>query len=86
MWRTAERKLILGLPKKRVQNGSARLEDVTAGELYDLKADPQEWHNLYTQPEYRVMRDEMSRGLLAYLNAVVLKRPSTGPAAMKPTP
>jgi len=86
MWRTAEHKLILGLPKKRVQNGSARLEDVTAGELYDLKADPQEWHNFYTQPEYRVMRDEMSRGLLAYLNAVVLKRPSTGPAAMKPTP
>ena len=86
MWRTAEHKLILGLPKKCIQNGSARLEDVTAGELYDLKTDPQEWHNLYTQPENRVVRDEMSRELLAHLNAVALKRPPIGPGAMKPTP
>ena len=79
MWRTAEHKLILGLPKERLRSGSARPEDVTAGELYDLKADPQEWHNLYTQPEHRVVRDEMSRDLLTHLNTVALKRPSIGP-------
>lgn len=81
MWRTAEYKLILGFPKERIRNGSARPEDVTGGELYDLKADPKEWHNVYSRMEYRTVRDRMSQDLLSHLRTVALKRPPGTPAA-----
>jgi len=73
MWRTAERKLILSFPKTVVQTGKVQLSDAVAGELYDLKADPKEWHNLYSQAESATQREAMSRELIEHLNSVALK-------------
>jgi arylsulfatase A-like enzyme len=74
MWRTRERKLILTFPKEVVGQGAVQLADITAGEFYDLKADPKEWHNLYAQAESRTVREQMSRDLIAHLNEVALKK------------
>jgi arylsulfatase A-like enzyme len=74
MWRTSGHKLILSFPKEGVGNGAVRLADVSAGELYDLKADPKEWHNLFTHADSQAMREQMSRDLIAHLNQVALRR------------
>jgi arylsulfatase A-like enzyme len=74
MWRTRERKLILTFPKEVVGQGAVQLADITAGEFYNLKADPKEWHNLYAQAESRTVREQMSRDLIAHLNEVALKK------------
>jgi len=74
MWRTRERKLILTFAKSSLQKGSLQSDDTTAGEFYDLKTDPREWHNRYTAPEYRADRDRMCEELLAHLNGVALKK------------
>ena len=34
------------------------------GELYDIADDPDEIHNLYDDPEYRQLRERMTRDLL----------------------
>lgn len=73
MWRAAGRKLILSFPKAVVGQGKVGLADVVAGELYDLKADPREWRNLYAKPEAGAERDALSRELIDHLNTVALK-------------
>ena len=42
--------------------------DQTYGELYDLRKDPHELDNLYTNPEYQDIKDHMSRKLLAWIS------------------
>jgi|GEM_PF-405492 len=74
MWRTSERKLILTFPKTCVEKGSVSLADVTAGEFYDLKADPKEWKNLYSTAEFKADQERMATELVAHLNTVALKK------------
>ena len=74
MWRTSERKLILTFSKECVAKGVVGSSDVVAGELYDLKADAREWHNLYGKDESRAERDRMSRELIVHLNDVALRK------------
>ena len=74
MWRTSERKLILSFPKDVVGQGRVQAADVLAGELYDLTADPKEWHNLYGNAESLAVREQMSKELIAHLNEVALKK------------
>lgn len=76
LWRTSERKLILTFPKDCIRKGAVRLEDLIAGELYDLKTDAREWHNLYARAESRAEKEQMSRELIAYINGVALKSPN----------
>ena len=33
--------------------------DGTEGELYDLREDPKQWQNLWTDPTYRARRDAL---------------------------
>lgn len=73
MWRTAECKLILSFPKAVVRKGTVQMADVVAGEMYDLKADPKEWQNIYAKAEAGAQRERMSRELIVHLNSVALK-------------
>ena len=73
MWRTADRKLILSFPKDDIVKGAVQAGGVIAGELYDLKADPKEWHNLYGDAAWLKARDEMTRELATHINNVALK-------------
>ena len=73
MWRTSTSKLILSFPKGPVGQGHVELTDAVAGELYDLQADPKEWHNLYAAPEAAALRESMCHELLDHLNHVALK-------------
>lgn len=73
MWRSRAHKLILTFPKAAVRSGAVRMQDVKAGELYDLEADAREWHNLYGREESQAARELMCRELLAHLNSGVLK-------------
>lgn len=74
MWRTSTHKLILSFPKAVVRTGHVQPADVTAGELYDLKADPKEWRNLYATAEASTRRGQLSRELIDHLNAGTLKQ------------
>lgn len=74
MWRTPQHKLILTFSKDCLRKGAVRLEDVTAGELYDLRTDSQEWNNLYAKQEHRAERERMSEELVSHLNRVALRR------------
>ena len=74
MARTSQRKLILSFSKEVVARGIVQASDITAGEFYDLKADPKEWDNLYAQSASLRERDEMTRDLIAHLNEVALKK------------
>ena len=65
MWRTNEWKLILYLPGDLA--GAMRCVDAARGELYDLARDPQEWNNLYDEPDYLSKREELTRQLLMHL-------------------
>ena len=60
--------LILTFPKECLGNRVMRPADISAGEFYDLKADPKEWNSLYTTEAARVERDRMSTDLVAHLN------------------
>ena len=74
MWRTADHKLILSFPKDDIGRSAVRAGAVIAGELYDLKADPREWHNLYGDAASSRVREQMTRELVAHLNNVALKK------------
>ena len=43
------------------------LYDGSEGELYDLRNDPRQWRNLWTEPQHRRRRDEMVADLHASL-------------------
>ncbi len=72
MWRTARHKLILRM--KRTANDDASTytaHDIVGGEFYDLTNDPQEWHDLYSNPETdRKTLETMTEDLLAFLGTL----------------
>ena len=76
MWRGAERKLILSFPKDGIGGKPLHAGDVIAGELYDIKTDPQEWHNLYDDAAWLAVRERMTQELITHLNTVALKKAS----------
>jgi hypothetical protein len=43
--------------------------DGTEGELYDVRADPHQWRNLWNDPAHRTLRDELIADLRAHLPA-----------------
>ena len=65
MWRNAKWKLILFMDRPLSE---AKLSpDSAKGELYDLKADPHEWKNVYADPKYAITREQMKTELLMHL-------------------
>jgi arylsulfatase A-like enzyme len=79
MWRTRDWKLILHQPGDTV-DAALRLDEVQ-GEMYDLKDDPHEWFNLYSNPDYLMIRESLTRDLLLYLGGVWGKYPIQAGAA-----
>lgn len=73
MWRKKDWKLILYLPGP-LADAVARV-DQAQGELYCLKTDPNEWHNLYDDPQYAAVREQMKTELLMHLAVVWAKGP-----------
>jgi len=65
MWRTAETKLILYPAGASAEDDDER--NACLGELYDLKSDPREWLNRYDDPQFRQLRETMTRDLLMHL-------------------
>jgi arylsulfatase A-like enzyme len=70
MWRTPDWKLILFTDRCQTP-GSEQLR----GELYDLKSDPHEWHNLYADTTRGEIREQLKTQLLAHLMAVHARWP-----------
>ena len=64
MWRTETAKLILYTDASPATSPAD--DGHHHGELYDLEADPNEWTNLYDDPEYADLRETMTQGLLDY--------------------
>lgn len=73
MWRTKEWKLILHIPGN-INDAMNRINE-TRGELYNLKADPGEWTNLYGETDYFGIRESMTRQLLMHLACVWARYP-----------
>jgi arylsulfatase len=73
MWRTRDWKLITYLPGV-VADAGARVGE-TRGELYDLRADPHEYENLYDDPDHLSVRERLTRELLMYLASAWAKYP-----------
>lgn len=65
MWRTPEWKLILYYDANIVE--ARRNPGALRGELYDLRADPQEWHNRFDDPALRDIRERMTQQMLMHL-------------------
>lgn len=65
MWRTPDWKLILSFDGNLDQ--ARRQPDQVFGELYDLRNDPQEWHNLYDDVQLLPIRETLTRDLLYQL-------------------
>ena len=71
MWRTARYKLILRM-KRNADDDASRYSanDVIGGEFYDLRKDPQEWYDLYADPDAdRAIINTMTEDLLVFLQA-----------------
>ncbi len=66
MWRKNHYKLILVMDKKRAADGFDTA-DILAGELYDLKNDPAEWNNLFSDDKYAPVRRRMTAALINHL-------------------
>ena len=49
--------------------------DDIIGELYDLKNDPLELNNLYSQSEHFALREQMTRQLLVHVMVALAKFP-----------
>jgi arylsulfatase A-like enzyme len=73
MWRTHDWKLITYVPGN-VADAEARVDEAR-GELYDLRADPREFENLYDDPAYLHARERLHRELLMHLASVWAKYP-----------
>ena len=79
MWRTREHKLILCFERKE-DASEYTASDITGGEFYELIKDPQEWQDLYGDPAYQGIREEMAGQLLAHIRKLGRKAPlSPGP-------
>ncbi|MDO3411868.1 sulfatase-like hydrolase/transferase [Saccharibacillus sp. CPCC 101409] len=74
MWRTPEWKLILYM--EGPSSGAGTRADQARGELYDLTADPHEWHNRYDEPELAGVRERLKTELLMYLASAWAKGPA----------
>jgi arylsulfatase A-like enzyme len=48
------------------------------GELYDIQKDPDEVHNLFEEPDFRSIREQMMRELLDRL--ILMEGPRHGPS------
>jgi arylsulfatase len=70
MWRKQDWKLILCLPGRL--DDAAVLAASAKGELYNLKDDPHEWKNLYGEPKYAAVREQMKTELLAHLGRALV--------------
>lgn len=66
MWRTHRHKLIL-IMKRKADVSTYTAADIKGGEFYDLRNDPQEWDNLYGDPEQSGICRKMSEELLHHL-------------------
>jgi len=66
MWRTSKHKLILSMKEKPDFRGYGK-PDIIGGELYDLKNDPSEWKNVFSDGQYAGIRDTMTERLLEHL-------------------
>ena len=66
MWRNNDYKLILVMDKTRTDDGFDPA-DILAGELYDLKNDPVEWNNLFSDDKYAPVRRRMTAALINHL-------------------
>jgi arylsulfatase A-like enzyme len=73
MWRTQDWKLILYLPGELA--GATARTGLAQGELYDLRADPHEWNNLYDDAAVLDVRERLTRDLLMYLACVWARYP-----------
>jgi len=73
MWRTDDWKLIKYLPGDAVE-AQARVGEAM-GELYDLRADPLEYRNLYEDPDYHSVRERLTGELLMHLASVWARHP-----------
>lgn len=67
-WRKEDWKLIMFLPG-RVSDAIERSAQAK-GELYDLRNDPNEWNNLYDDPNCSAIREQMKTELLMHLASV----------------
>jgi len=65
MWRTPDWKLILFMDRPLAEAGGHLNE--ARGELYDLRADPHEWNNLYDAAAQASVREELKTQLLMHL-------------------
>lgn len=72
MWRNSDYKLIL------YRHGTILTEEELHGELYDLKNDPHEWHNLYYDPAYRDEREKLTLELIAHTSGAFARCPAYG--------
>lgn len=75
MWRTARYKLIIFVDPSA---------DAPQGELYDLVADPNEWHNLYADAAYAQVRAELSAELIAHVASAFAASPTHGEPGAPP--
>ncbi|MCP4608429.1 MAG: sulfatase-like hydrolase/transferase [Planctomycetes bacterium] len=69
MWRTVSHKLILRM-KRRADDDASKYStgDIIGGEFYDLRNDPQEWNDLYSNPKaYQKAVTTMTQQLLMFL-------------------
>jgi arylsulfatase A-like enzyme len=71
MLRTENHKLILCFARKEDASGYTR-EDIVGGELYDLKNDPKEWHNLFDNIELEKIQADMTGDLMVRLRGMKL--------------
>ena len=81
MWRTDKYKLILCFKRKPDAPAYTR-DDIIGGEFYDLRADRQEWNNLYGQPSCQKLQEEMTASLLAKLSTLGRMSPGSVIPAM----
>ncbi|GAA1950724.1 sulfatase family protein [Microbacterium aquimaris] len=75
MWRTARYKLIVF-----VDPNTAGAQ----GELYDLQADPREWHNLYDDPAHLAVRADLMAELIAHIATSFAAAPTHGALGAPP--
>lgn len=69
MWRTAGHKLILRIKRNADDDASKySTDDIIGGEFYDLRKDPHEWQDLYSNPKAdRKAIARMTKELMAFL-------------------
>ena len=66
MWRTTEHKLILRFHRKTDASEYTE-QDIIGGEFYKLKADPQEWNDLYGSEDFEALQSGMTGSLMEHL-------------------